>query len=86
MGSHGGRVSALLVAAFQLPPLRSTALVVAAVIGAFMTTVIRDSMVGGPRHNLLPFELWIVILVTLVPAFVSAHLAALLRKRGSHRG
>ena len=73
--------SALFTVRFQLRPLRSTALVVAGVIGAYVTSVIYDSVRGGPSHNLLPFELWAVTILTLLAAGVSASLALWLRKR-----
>jgi hypothetical protein len=73
--------SAFFVAVFQLRPLRSTALAVAAAIAAFVSAVIHDSVVGGPSHNLLPFELWIVFIVTILTAGVSAALASWFRKR-----
>lgn len=73
--------SALFATRFQLHPLRSTALAVASVVGAFVTSVIYDSVRGGPNHNLLPFELWAVIIVAVLAAGVSSSLASWLRKR-----
>lgn len=73
--------SALFAARFQLHPLRSTALAVASVVGAFVTSVIYDSVRGGPDHNLLPFELWAVIIVTILAAGASSSLASWLRRR-----
>lgn len=73
--------SALFVARFQIQPLRATSLAVAGVIGAFVTSVIYDSVRGGPDHNLLPFELWIVTILTTLVAGASALLASWLRKR-----
>lgn len=73
--------SALFATRFQLQPLRSTAIAVASVVGAFVTSVIYDSMRGGPDHNLLPFELWAVIIVTVLAAGTSASLASWLWKR-----
>jgi hypothetical protein len=72
--------SALFAVRFQIQPLRSTFLAVAGVIGAFVTSVIYDSVRGGPDHNLLPFELWAVTILTTLVAVTSASLASWFRK------
>jgi hypothetical protein len=47
---------------------KATGITVGVAIAAFMTAVIYDTSMGGPNHNMLPFELWYVSIATFVSA------------------
>jgi len=74
-------LSVFFVARLTVRPNRAVVLTVAGTVGAFVTLVIYDSLRGGPSHNLLPFELWIVLIPTLLVSAVSAYLTAWIRSR-----
>jgi hypothetical protein len=71
----------LLTTRFGLRTLRTTVLAVSAVVAAFMTSVIYDSINGGANHNLLPFELWFIMVFAVTAAGASAFIGSRIQKR-----
>jgi len=69
-------LSVLFVARLTVRPSRAVVLTVTGTVGAFVTLVVYDSLRGGPNHNLLPFELWIVLILTLLASGISAYLTS----------
>jgi hypothetical protein len=80
-----GVTSALFSSRFRVRPFRSSALSVGGAVAGFVVSVALDTVTGRASHNLLPFELWFVIVGAFVCSILAAWLGAVITKTRERR-